>query len=108
MRTMLAGAALMIATLAPLDAHADVVTDWNQTTVDEIRKLGLGPNPASRALAIAHIAAYEAVNSVSKTHAPYHATLNATLPASSEAAAASAFHLALVLLVPAEKSTLDA
>jgi len=108
MRTMLTGAALIITALLPLNARADVVTDWNQTTVDEIRKLGLGPNPASRALAIAHIAAYEAVNSLSKTHAPYRATLRANLPASPEAAAASAFHLALVLLFPAEKSTLDA
>ena len=98
MRTMLAGAALIITALLPLNARADVITDWNQTTVDEIRKLGLGPNPASRALAIAHIAAYEAINSLSKTHTPYRATLRANLPASPEAAAASAFHLALVLL----------
>jgi hypothetical protein len=108
MRTMLTSAALTVAALFPLNARADVVTDWNQTAVDEIRKLGLGPNPASRTLAIAHIAAYEAVNSLSKTHAPYRATLHANLPASPEAAAASAFHLALVLLFPAEKSTLDA
>ncbi|HYQ02010.1 MAG TPA: vanadium-dependent haloperoxidase [Polyangiaceae bacterium] len=108
MRIILNGAALTLAALLPLNAQADVVTDWNQTTVDEIRKLGLGPNPASRTLAIAHIAAYEAVNSLSKTHEPYRATLRVNQPASPEAAAASAFHLALVLLLPAEKPTLDA
>jgi hypothetical protein len=108
MRTTLTIAAFTIAAFLPIHAHADVVTDWNKTAVDEIRKLGLGPNPASRALAIAHIAAYEAVNSLSKSHEPYHALLPVNLPASADAAAASAFHLALVLLFPAEKAALDA
>ena len=108
MRITLASAVFAATALLPLDSKADVITDWNQTTVDEIRKLGLGPNPASRTLAIAHIAAYEAVNSLNQTHEPYHAALRVTSPASAEAAAASAFHLALVLLFPGEKSTLDA
>ncbi len=108
MRIKLTAAAFTFAAFLPLSSRADVITDWNQTAVDEIRKLGLGPNPASRTLAIAHIAAYEAVNTLSKTHEPYHAALSANLPASADAAAASAFHLALVLLFPAEKSVLDA
>ena len=108
MRIRLAAAACAFTAVLPLTSRADVITDWNKTTVDEIRKLGIGPNPASRALAIAHIAAYEAVNSLSKTHEPYHAALSANLPASPEAAAASAFHLALVLLFPTEKAALDA
>jgi len=108
MRITLTSAAFTIAAFLPLNARADVITDWNKVTIDEIRKLGLGPNPASRILAIAHIAAYEAVNTLSKTHEPYHATLSANLPASADAAAASAFHLALVLLIPQEKATLDA
>jgi len=107
MRTTLTVAAFSLAAFLPLESRADVITDWNKTTVDEIRKLALGPNPASRALAIAHIAAYEAVNTLSKTHEPYHATLPVNLPASPDAAAASAFHLALLLLFPAEKSALD-
>ena len=108
MRITLTAAAFTVAAFLPFNSRADVITDWNKTTVDEIRKLGLGPNPASRALAIAHIAAYEAVNTLSKTHEPYHAALAVTLPASADAAAVSAFHLALVLLLPAEKSALDA
>jgi len=107
MRNTLTLAAFTIAAFLPLSAHADVVTDWNQTTIDEIRKLGVGPNLASRALAIAHIAAFEAVNTLSKTHEPYRAVLPVNLPASADAAAASAFHLALVLLFPAEKTALD-
>src|SRR6188768_93474 len=91
----------------PLSAHADIVTDWNKNAVDEIRKLGLGPNPATRTLAIAHIAAYEAVNAVTKTHAPYHAALTPTLPVFQPAAVVSAVYWALVLQFPNEKPTLD-
>jgi hypothetical protein len=108
MRNTLSAAAFTLAAFLPLESRADVISDWNKTTVDEIRKLGLGPNPASRTLAIAHIAAYEAVNTLNKTHEPYHATLPVILPASVDAAAASAFHLALVLLLPAQKDALDA
>jgi PAP2 superfamily len=101
-------AAFTLATALPLSAHADVVTDWNKSAVDEIRKLGLGPNPATRTLAITQIAVYEAVNAITGTHEPYHASITPTLPASKEAAAASAAYQALVLLFPNEKSTLDA
>ena len=90
MRLTFSIAAFPLATALPLSAPADVVTDWNRTAVDEIRKLKLGPNPATLTLAIAHIAAYEAVNAITKTHEPYHAVLTPTLPVSQEAAAASA------------------
>jgi hypothetical protein len=107
MRPTFAIAAFTLAATLSLNARADVVTDWNKTTVDEIRKLGLGPNPATRTLAIAHIAAYDAVNSITKTHDPYHALLSAPTTASPEAAAASAFYWALLLQYPAEKVALD-
>lgn len=108
MRLTLASTAFVLVAALPLSSHADVVTDWNKTTVDEIRKLGLGPNPATRTLAIAHIAAYDALNAITKWHESYHAVLSPVLPVSKEAAAASAFHTALVLLFPTEKGTLDA
>ena len=107
MRLTLPIAAFTLAAALPLSAHADVVTDWNKTTIDEIRKLGLGPNPATRTLAIAHIAAYEAVNAITKTHQPYHAVLTPSLPVSQPAAVASAVYWVLVLQFPNEKSTLD-
>ncbi|HEY0467329.1 MAG TPA: hypothetical protein VGC79_24185 [Polyangiaceae bacterium] len=52
MRRTFALSAFALLSALPLSARADVVTDWNKNTVDEIRKLGLGPNPATRALAI--------------------------------------------------------
>ncbi|MES1177505.1 MAG: vanadium-dependent haloperoxidase [Myxococcales bacterium] len=100
-------AAFALATALPLSAQADVVTDWNKNAVDEIRKLGLGPNPATRTLAITQIAVYDAVNAITGTHQPYHASITSTLPASLEAAAASAAYQALVLQFPNEKGTLD-
>ena len=108
MRLTFALSAFALLSALPLSAHADVVTDWNKNAVDEIRKLGLGPNPATRTLAIAQIAAYEAVNAVTKTHEPYHAALTPTLPVSQPAAVASAVYWALVLQFPNEKPTLDA
>src|SRR4051812_46619027 len=108
MRLTLPLAAFTLAAALPSSAHADVVTDWNKSTVDEIRKLNLGPNPATRTLAITQIAVFEAVNAITGSHQPYHATLTPTLPASQEAAAASAAYQALVLQFPSEKSTLDA
>ena len=107
MRLTFALSAFALLSALPLSARADVVTDWNKNAVDEIRKLGLGPNPATRTLAIAHIAAYEAVNAVTKTHAPYHASLTPVLPVSQPAAAVSAAYWSLVLLYPNEKPTLD-
>src|SRR6478752_5497717 len=86
MRLTFAVSAFVLLSALPLRARADAVTDWNQNAVDEIRKLGLGPNPATRSLAIAHIAAYEAVNAVTKKHEPYHASLTPTLPVSQTAA----------------------
>jgi MYXO-CTERM domain-containing protein len=91
-----------------LSAHADVVTEWNGTAVDLARNTyATSPNPATRAIAIAHLAAYDAVVAISGTHAPYHAELTPDLPASEEAAAAQAFHDALVALFPADESDLD-
>jgi len=108
MRLTFALPMLALLSALPLSAHADTVTDWNKIAIDEIRKLGLGPNPATRTLAIAHIAAYEAVNAVTKTHEPYHAALTPTLPVSQPAAVASAAYWALVLQYPNEKVALDA
>src|SRR6478736_386030 len=107
MRLTFTLSAFALLSALPLSARADVVTDWNKNTVDEIRKLGLGPNPATRTLAIAHIAAYEAVNAVTKSHEPYHAALTPILPVSQPAAVVSAVYWALVLQFPNEKPTLD-
>jgi len=39
MRITLTAAAFTVAAFLPFNSRADVITDWNKTTVDEIRKL---------------------------------------------------------------------
>ena len=88
-------------------AHADVVTDWNDTAVDIGRKLALGPNPASRLVAITQIAVFEAVNSVGREYEPYHAYITPNGSVSLEATVAQAAHDALVALAPSKTADLD-
>jgi len=93
--------------LASNVARADVVTDWNDTAVDIGRKLALGPNPASRLVAITQIAVFEAVNSVGREYAPYHAYITPNGPVNLEATVAQAAHDALVALAPSKTADLD-
>ena len=89
-------------------ASADVVTDWNQVYLDTIRAIGGPPCPISRAGAMMHVAIYEAVNSVDRTHEPYRTFLWAPPGASREAAAAQAAHDVLARLYPARQEVYDA
>jgi PAP2 superfamily len=97
----------LVATLSA-SASADVITDWNVIAIDAARVFA-NPNPATRAVAIGHLAAYDAVNAIDKTGAKYlPGDIAVTLPASTEAAAIQAFHDALVFAIPAKKADLDA
>jgi hypothetical protein len=88
-------------------ASADVITDWNIVAIDAARVLA-NPNPATRAVAIGHLAAYDAVNAITKSGEPYvPGAIAVTQPASLDAAAIQAFHDALVFAVPAKKTDLD-
>lgn len=88
-------------------ASADVITDWNIIAIDTARATG-NPNPATRVIAIAHLAAYDAVNAINKSGEKYlPGTIAVTAPASVDAAAIQAFHDALVFAVPAKKADID-
>ena len=65
-----AAAALLLA--AP--AAADAVLDWNQVTLDTIRIERPSPPVAARALALVHVAVFDAVNGIVGGHEPYHVT----------------------------------
>ena len=105
--SILAASAALLAVAAP--ANADVVTDWNGTAVSLARDNLVGkPNPATRAIAIAHLAAYDAVVAITKTYEPYHADIEADVSASAEAAAAQAFHDTLKALFPTAGTDIDA
>src|SRR5436190_12127908 len=89
-------------------ANADVVTDWNNATLDAIRTGRTPPPIASRSLAILHVSIYDAVNGIARTNEPYLVQSSAPSSASREAAASAAAHKALVNLFPAAASSFDA
>jgi len=102
-------AAFSIAATLSLSASADVITDWNGTAVEAARSFA-NPNPATYAVVLAHLAAYDAVNAIHPTGTAYlssTAALSATPEASLDAAAAQAFHDVLVDTIPAQKAALD-
>ena len=89
-------------------ARGDVVTDWNNAALDAIRAGNTAPPIASRGLAILHVAIYDAVNGIARTHEPYLVPSAVPASASREAAASTAAHETLVNLFPASSSSFDA
>jgi hypothetical protein len=98
------------------------VRRWNQIAIDasgldhtpagpdEDRVFGeqLGPGRASRAMAIVHIAIFDAVNAIDGRHRSYTGLPPASREASMKAAIAQAAHDALAALFPSQTATLDA
>lgn len=99
----------------------DTITDWNDvllnvirdnTTLSDIpyphRVVPMSPPAAARALAIMHVAMFDAVNSIEGTYQSLHSELIAPSNASMAAAAASAAHEALLKLIPRYPDRYDA
>lgn len=89
----------------PLSANE--VLHWNEIALASIRADRVSPPAASRALAIAHIAIYDAVNAIDRKFTPYQVAMVAPPGASREAATASAAHRALAALFPDRRAVLD-
>jgi len=70
-------------------ASANVVTDWDEKAVAFIQPR-MVPPVAYRAMAILHIAMFDALNSIEPRYRPYYAQLPATQVTSKDAAAAAA------------------
>src|SRR5881628_2157810 len=101
-----------VATLALTPTvQADLISDWNDTAIRVIKAVNqsVNPNPlpASRALAMTHVAQFDAVNAVVGCYQPYATTTTAP-GASPEAAAAQAAYRVLTNLYPSQLPTLDA
>lgn len=86
---------------------ANVVLEWNQVAVHAVGQAKVSPVVASRALAIAQAAVYDAVDAIDRSFTPYHAHVQAARGASLEAAAAQAAHDTLSALFPSQASTFD-
>jgi len=82
-------------------AHgADEVIHWNNVLLNSVRAEKTPPPAASRKMAITHIAIYDAVNSITQSHAPYlfFTPMSPDLPQDSAIAAAA--HTTLSALFP--------
>ena len=87
--------------------NSDVVLDWNATLLNAIHTDKTAPPVASRNMAIAQAAVFDAINSITKTYKNYHFAGTAPTGASPDAAAASAAYNVLLSLYPNQKTFLD-
>jgi hypothetical protein len=99
-------AAAAIATV-PHAAAADVVTDWGAKAVAIGSEKQLPNARFTRALAMMHVAMFEAVNAIDRRYKPYKLELTAEKGASKDAAAVTAAHAVLTSLFPDDKAKLD-
>jgi hypothetical protein len=88
-------------------SKADVITHWNNVSLDTIKTAQYTSVKTSRTLAMVHAAMFDAVNSIDKTCQPYFVDAGFSEPISREVAAVSAAHRVLVNLFPAQSATLD-
>jgi len=95
---------------SPNLARADMVTDWNQTTLNTQAAVpfGIRTPPATRALAMVHAAIYDSVNAIYRQYAVYAVNAQAPNGTSPEAAAIAAAHSVLLALYPSQQANLDA
>lgn len=100
----------LAATFLSAAANADVVTDWNETTLATQAAVpgAIRTPPASRALAMVHVAIFDSVNAIDRKYTPYAVGLLADPSPSPKAAAAAAAHAVLVNLYPSRQVNLDA
>src|SRR6266566_2313768 len=87
-------------------AKADVVLDWNATTLNTIGSQN--PFAQARFAAITQAAVFEAVNAITGDYDPYLGTITASPRASAEAAAVAAAHGVLANYFPSSAASLDA
>ena len=108
-KSIFVGACFVLLGLAA-PVGADVIVDWNKVTLNAIKVDRTSPPRAARALAIVHVAMFDAINSASGGAYEHYfvAPVHFFAPVSVEAAAVAAAHATLVDLFPAQKATFDA
>jgi hypothetical protein len=99
--------ALATSLLACSAARADAVCEWNIKAGEIVVTGKMGPPPASRAMAIAQTAVYEAVNAITKRYPAGPLKLEAAPGASVDAAIAAANRTALAKLLPSQQAAID-
>ena len=89
-------------------AAADVITDWNDRAVKHVLARNLAPPQAERIIAMAHLAMFDAINSIEHRYQPYVIQLAAGGSASKEAAAAAAAGSVLAATNPQTQADMKA
>ncbi len=102
------GLATLALLAAPMAAHADAVSDWNNKAVETGVKLKMPGYQLGRIIATMHVAMFDAVNAIEPSYTPYRTKLAAVPGASREAAAAAAAHHVLAKMFPDQAGDLDA
>jgi hypothetical protein len=88
--------------------RADVITVWNAALLAAVRTTSTNPPRASRAMAMVHLAVFEAVNGVEDEFQPYVSNGKPAHGASAVAAAAAAGHSVLSAVFPSQAAGFDA
>src|SRR5262245_27321466 len=90
-------------------ARADAVTEWNVRDGEFIKAAAnLGTPPAVRIMAIAHTAAFEAAQAITKRYpVAARVRLDASSKASVDAAIAAAHRTSMIRLLPAQQAAID-
>lgn len=101
-RCSISGVVALAATLVAAPARADVVTEWNDFILQTVPGL-----PGQRAVTMAHLAIFDAVNAIERRYSQYLVLADAP-GASPEAAAAAAGYGVLVRLLPAQQAAFQA
>ena len=89
-------------------ARADVITDWNEKVVAFATMHRMLPPQAERVVASAHLAMFDAVNSIEHRYRPYRLAVTTAKDTSKEAAAAAAAGAVLAGLQPTDKEEVSA
>src|SRR5689334_5360163 len=91
----------------PETSRPDMVLKWNDVALQAIRTQKTPPPVAARNLAIMHLAMYDALMAIDRTHQPYLVETTAAPGTSREAAVIAAAHRTLVSLYPCERENFD-
>ncbi|HWY70359.1 MAG TPA: vanadium-dependent haloperoxidase [Terriglobales bacterium] len=95
----------------PFTQSVNEVVQWNKILLTIVRTPGAQPATVhpTRSFAMMHVAIYDAVNAIDRSHSPYLIQVaEVSKHASQAAAAAAAGHEVLLALYPNFKTTLDA
>lgn len=88
-------------------AHADVVTDWNETALNAALVTGPSALTQSRSMALVHAAIFDSINAIDRRHTTYGVAVTAKPGASMQAAAAAAAYGVLTRLYWLQTAAFD-